>query len=294
MFDRASSVVCSRSTSLRRDVHLARARAGAETRDEVVQLRDLLLALRVVRLDPRSDLRLGDHHVVVAAGVGDDRLVVDVGDVRADRVEEMPVVRDDDERPGVAHEELAQPVDRVQVEMVRRLVQQQRLRLAEERLRQQHAHLLAALQLAHLPLVERVRNIEALQQDRGVAFGRIPVLFADDPFELAEPHAVVVGHVGLGIELLAFCEGRPQARVAHDHRVDDAELVECELILAQHAELGGAHDIALLRRKLTGQQLHERGFAGAVRTGQAVPPSLEKVVVTSSKSTFDPYRMETP
>ena len=84
MFERASSVVCSRSTSLRRDVHLAGARAGREARDEVVQLRDLLLALRVLGLDARADLRLGQHHVVVAAGVGDDRLVVDVGDVRAD------------------------------------------------------------------------------------------------------------------------------------------------------------------------------------------------------------------
>ena len=51
MFERASSVVCSRSTSLRRDRDLARAGAGAEALDEVVQLRDLLLALRVVGFD---------------------------------------------------------------------------------------------------------------------------------------------------------------------------------------------------------------------------------------------------
>ena len=85
MFERASSVVCRRSTSLRRDVDLARARAGREARDEVLQLLDLLLALRVVGLDRRADLRLRHDHVVVAAGVGDDRLVVDVGDVGATR-----------------------------------------------------------------------------------------------------------------------------------------------------------------------------------------------------------------
>ena len=54
MFERARSVVCSRSTSLRRDVHLARARAGREARDEVVQLRDLLLALRVLATRSRE------------------------------------------------------------------------------------------------------------------------------------------------------------------------------------------------------------------------------------------------
>jgi hypothetical protein len=57
-------------------------------------------------------------------------------------------VRDHDQRALVADEELAQPVDRVEVEVVGRLVEQQRLRVAEQRLRQQHADLLAALQLA--------------------------------------------------------------------------------------------------------------------------------------------------
>ncbi len=65
----------------------------------------------------------------------------------------MTVVGDDDERAGVAEEELAQPVDRIEVEMVGGLVEQQRLRAAEERLRQQHPHLLSALQLDHRALV---------------------------------------------------------------------------------------------------------------------------------------------
>jgi hypothetical protein len=64
--------------------------------------------------------------------------------------------------------------------------------------------------------------------------------------------------------------------VAHDHGVDDAELVEGELILAQHADLGGAHDRAALRRQLAGQQLHERRLAGAVGAGQAVPAARGK------------------
>ncbi len=45
----------------------------------------------------RADLRLRQHHVIVAAGISDDRLVVDVRHVRADVVEEMAVVRDDDQ-----------------------------------------------------------------------------------------------------------------------------------------------------------------------------------------------------
>ena len=221
-------------------LHLAGPRAGRKARDEVVELRDLLLALRVVGLEPRADLRLGQHHVVVPAGVRDDGLVVDVRDVRAHLVEEVAVVRDHDQRAVVLDEELAQPVDRVEVQVVGRLVQQQRLRVAEQRLRQQHAHLLSALDLRHLARVQLVGDVEALQQDRGVAFGRVAVLLADDAFELAEAHAVGLGHLGLGVEELALFERAPQALVPHDDRVDHAELVEGELVLPQDAELGRA------------------------------------------------------
>ena len=146
-------------------------------------------------------------------------------------------MRDHDQRAVVADEEIAQPVDRVEVEVVGRLVEQQRLRIAEQRLRQQHAHFLAALDLAHQPVMELVGNIEALQQDRRVALGLVAVLFADDAFELAEAHAVGVGHLGLGVEEVALFERAPQAMVAHDHGVDDAELVEGELVLLEDAEL---------------------------------------------------------
>ena len=98
MFDRASSVVCSRSTSLRRDCTWLD-RVPAEKR-AMKSFSCAIFFSRCALSDSiaRADLRLGEHHVVVAAGVGDDRLVVDVGDVRADRVQEMAVVRDDDER----------------------------------------------------------------------------------------------------------------------------------------------------------------------------------------------------
>ncbi len=160
--------------------------------------------------------------------------------------------------------------------MVRGLVEEQRLRMPEQGLREEHAHLLAALELGHLAVVQGVGDVQALEQDGGVAFGRVPVLFAHDALELAEAHAVLVGHGGLGIEELAFLEGLPQPVVAHHDRVDHAELIERELVLPEDAELLGLADRALLGRQLAGQQLHERGLAGAVRARQAVPAACRK------------------
>ncbi len=79
--------------------------------------------------------------------------------------------------------------------MVGGLVEQQRLGMTEERLRQQHADLLTALQFGHRPFVQRVRDIEPLQEHRRIALRRVAVLFADDALELTEAHAVLVGHL---------------------------------------------------------------------------------------------------
>ena len=117
-------------------LHLARPRSGSETCDEFVQLRDFLFALRVLRFDLRADLRLSHYHVVIAAGVGDDSFVVDIGDVRANTVEKMPVVRDGDHYATVDIQKSLQPVNRIEVKMVCGLIEQQGLRMPEQRLRQ--------------------------------------------------------------------------------------------------------------------------------------------------------------
>ena len=110
------------------------------------------------------------------------------------------------------------------------------------------------------------------------ALGGVAALFADDAFEFAEAHAVFVGQlvVGLGVEDVALRERLPQRRVAHDHGIDDAELIEGELILAQDAEFLGPGDGALGRLDLAGEDLHERGLAGAVGAGDGVAAARQE------------------
>ena len=154
--------------------------------------------------------------------------------------------------------------------MVRGLIQQQRLRMPKQRLRQQHAHFLSALQFPHLAAVQFVGNIQTLQQDRGIALTRITVFFADNAFQLAELHAIGVCHVVLGVNRVALLQRRPQTLVSHDDRIDHAVGVERELVLAQDSQLPGTHDRALLRLQFAAEQLHERRFSGAVWSGQAI------------------------
>ena len=113
-------------------------------------------------------------------------------------------------------------------------------------------------------------DVEAVKQDGGVGLGGIAVFVADNAFEFAEAHAVLVGHLGLFVDAVALFKRGPQRRVAHDDGVDDAIVVKRELILAQDAELARAHDVALLRLQFAGKDLHECRLAGAVGAGEAV------------------------
>ena len=75
---------------------------------------------------------------------------------------------------------------------------------------------------------------------------------------------------------MAFRKGRrvpgerSRARNCHDHSVDDAKVVEGELILPKDAEALRARDRAFGRLELPGKNLHQSGFAGTVGTGDGV------------------------
>ena len=95
-------------------------------------------------------------------------------------------------------------MNRIQIEVVRGLVEQQRLRMSEQSLGQQHAHLLSTRQLRHFPLVLLVGNVETLQQNRCVRFGGITIFLAYDAFQFPEFHAVRICHLMLCIDDFAF------------------------------------------------------------------------------------------
>ena len=119
-------------------------RLVAEPVDEHLHPRQLFVLL-ALRLAHAFELRLALGEVVaVVARVVVQRPQVHLGDPRDDRVEEVAVVRHEDDRERVVVEVLLQPVAGLEVEVVGRLVEQQQVRPAEQQLGQRDAHLPAA------------------------------------------------------------------------------------------------------------------------------------------------------
>ena len=125
-----------------------------------------------------------------------------------------------------------------------------------------------------------------------IALGCVAVLFADDALELAEAHAVGIGQLRLRVHRHAP-QRLPQPLVAHDDRVDDAELVEGVLILPQDAELAGASTVPRCGVSSPVSSFMNVDLPAPLGPESPYRRPVEKVVVTSSKSTLEPNRMET-
>ena len=246
-------------------------RVGAEALHERLELLDLLLGGRVLLLGALPVLVLLLDEVLVVARVDGDRLVVDVRHVGDHLVEEVAVVGDDDERPAVLDEERLEPPDRLEVEVVRGLVEQEHVGLAEEHLRDEHAELVAGGQGVHPVLVLLDGDAEAFEELGRLGLGHVAVFFGDDALELAEPEAHLVGDLAREEHVLLL-HRVPEGLVAHHDGVEDGVLVVGEVILTEHAEAhpAGDRDGADVRVLGPGEHLDERRLAGAVRAGEAV------------------------
>ena len=139
----------------RLDARLDLARLGllvAEPIDERLGVGDLAL------LGLGRGLELGDplgalvDEVRVVADVLGRAAVVELDDPVGDLVDEVAVVADQHDRPGVLRQEAGQPLDRCQVEVVGRLVEQQDVGVLEQQPRERHPHHPAAAERADVAL----------------------------------------------------------------------------------------------------------------------------------------------
>ncbi len=137
---------------------------GGEAGDEFLQLLDLLFFFLVGLLHLPHQQLAGFVPEVVVAGVELNLAVVDVCSVGAYLVQEITVMGYYNDSIFKIDEEVLQPRNGIQIQMVGGLVQQQNIRVAEEGLGQQHFHLDAAVQIPHGGIVKLRFHAQTVQQ----------------------------------------------------------------------------------------------------------------------------------
>ena len=125
-----------------------------ETGDKLLQFLDLFFLFLVgfLHLLDQQLARLVPE--VVVTGIQLDLAVVDVGDLGTYLVQEVTVMGYYDNGILEINQEIFQPCDRIQIQMVGRLIQQQNVGITEQCLGQQDLHLQAAVQILHERVVE--------------------------------------------------------------------------------------------------------------------------------------------
>jgi hypothetical protein len=177
------------------------------TGDELLDVLDLVLLLGVRLHLVRLVLRLRAHVRRVVAAVVHELLVVrQVHDVGADRVHEVGRVRREDENVVVRREVRLEPHDGLEVQVVRRLVEQQQVRLDEEGTRKRHAHAPATGQVLGRLVHHRLGEAETVQNGTGLGLERRRVELLE--LLVLELEAHLVDLVGDGHDLDLLFETR--------------------------------------------------------------------------------------
>jgi hypothetical protein len=128
----------------------------------------------------------------------------------------------DDHRAVALVDHVFQPADGGDVEVVGRFVEQQDVRVGEQRLDQQDAQLPAGSDIAHRAKVLCGRDADAEQQFAGARFGRVAAILGESGFEVGGVHIVFLACLRVGVDGVLFEHAGPHLLVTHHHHVDHA------------------------------------------------------------------------
>ena len=187
-----------------------------------------------------------------------------------------------------SNQKLLKPPDRFQIQMVRRLVKQQDVRIAKQSLRKKHLHLFRTGQLAHLLRMKLRLDSQSVQKRRGIRL-RFPAVHCREiRLKLARPDSVLLRKILLRVDRFLLLHNIIQLLIPHNNRIQNIIRVILEMILLQEGEsLSGSNDnIPLRRLNLSRQDLQERGLAGSVRSDQTIAVALCELYVDILEQCF--------
>ena len=160
--------------------------------------------LGVIRQQTFARLGCRRHIFVVVARINAQLAVIQVSHVSADHIQEVTVVRNDDHGAVTLVQHLLQPANGIDVQVVRRFVEQQDVRIGKQRLRQQYTQFPAWGHFAHRTVMLFNRDSDAEQQFACARFGGVTVHLAILRFEIGDFIAVLFAHFGQTVDTVTL------------------------------------------------------------------------------------------
>ena len=264
---------------------------GAEAFDELLGLTDgAVLALFLLQNVFEAD-GAGLDVVVEVAGVDLEAVGVEGCDLGADAVEEVAVVRDENDGSVVAVEEVLEPLDARQVEVVGGFVEEQDRGPLDEQPSERETNAPAAGELGGALREAAGREAEAAEDDGGVgaegvaAAGLVALLdgaeFVGDDLHLGLGGAGRAEGVDAGGEHLHLLLGLDEFGAAAEGVVEHREVVHVADLLREESDggAGGGANTPGIGLHLPCDNAEEGGLTGAVRADESDPHTRPELPV---------------
>ncbi len=241
---------------------------GAEAVDEGLQVRARALLALEGRLLLREALGALALERGVVARVGDEPLPVHVHDRAGHAVEELAVVRDEQQRARVGLQPVLQPQHGVEVEVVGGLVQQQQVRAAHERAREVQPHAPAAGERGHGHRFGLRREAQAGHERLRARFRRVAADLVVARVQECRALALLVRGLGRGDGGLDLAK----LRVAVHHEVERGAVAVDEFLrdVREHPARGSL-DLARVGVQFAAHEGEEAGLPRPVGADEAHP-----------------------
>ncbi len=194
---------------------------------------------------------------IVAAAIEHELAVVEMENVVGYRVENVAVVADDDEgAPPVAQKGL-QPQRRLEVEMVGRLVEQQQVRLGEERGGEGDAHPPTAGEGRQRAFLRRGVEAESGEDDPGPRRRRMGIDIEEPRVDFTDTMRVM--------RLVGLVQERGALEIGGEHHLDRRRVAAGRLLLDGADAQAFLHaDLAGIGLQLAEDEMQQCRLAGAV------------------------------
>ena len=212
-----------------------------------------------------------DEKFVEVAAITEKLALADFHDAADEVVEELAIVRDDEDRAGVALQMALEPEQGFEVEMVRRLVEHQQVRLQGEQPGEMRAHHPSAAHLARGPLEIALAKSEAGENLLGLGVETVAAEFVEAVVD------VIVNVLGmLRLDRMVGFPGFENPSQLRELRRDGSGQFDHRLVahrralLRQITELESAlhRNLAGIGRRLAEHDGEERGLPRAIRADQ--------------------------
>ena len=149
-------------------------------------------------------------------------------------IQEISVVADNNNCILEINKEFLEPCNSIHIQVVCRLIEQQYIRITEERFCKEHLDLDGVLKIAHCHIMIFCIHAKSVKECCSICLGIPAIHFSKLCFELCSLLSILICEVFLRIDSILFLHDIIESLITHDNSIKNSVLIVLKVILLQN------------------------------------------------------------